>query len=145
MSNSLLVVSGKDVDAITSDLDLKKALASQAAVFEAYSNPSIGNQVPAIQTPQRLVVQSDKATTLVMPARVAGTGTACKIVSVPKGGSTSGLPATTLVLDEEGKVRGIVNARKLTALRNACGRFNHKRDGAWLIASLRVIPAGLFR
>jgi ornithine cyclodeaminase len=57
---------------------------------------------------------------LFMPARVPGT-TAIKIVSVPKGGS-DGLPGTTLVLDEvSGKVRAVINARRLTAVRNAAG------------------------
>jgi ornithine cyclodeaminase/alanine dehydrogenase-like protein (mu-crystallin family) len=60
---------------------------------------------------------------LFMPARNADAGgTACKIVSVPTAGGEDGLPGSTIIMDEEsGKVRAVVNARKLTALRNACG------------------------
>jgi len=48
--------------------------------------------------------------------------TAIKVVSVPKQSGIYGLPATTLVLDEvTGGVKAVVNARKLTALRNAAG------------------------
>jgi len=118
--SDLLILTARDVDSIVSQLDLEAALKSQAVVFEAYSNPP-ACEIPAIQTPQRLNIQSDKATSLFMPARVAGTGTACKVVSIPRNGGSEGLPATTLVMDDEGRVRGIVNARKLTALRNACG------------------------
>lgn len=55
-----------------------------------------------------------------MPGRI-NHRTAIKIVSVPTAGG-DGLPGTTLVMDEEtGHVRAVVNARKLTALRNAAG------------------------
>jgi ornithine cyclodeaminase/alanine dehydrogenase-like protein (mu-crystallin family) len=118
--SDLIVLTARDVDSIVSTLDLKAAVHSQGVVFEAYSSPP-KSEIPAIQTPQRLNIQSERATSLFMPARVAGTGTACKIVSVPRNGGSEGLPGTTLVMDDEGRVRGVVNARKLTALRNACG------------------------
>lgn len=57
---------------------------------------------------------------LFMPGRV-NHQTAIKIVSVPKQGG-DGLPATTLVMDEKnGNVLAVINARRLTALRNAAG------------------------
>lgn len=64
---------------------------------------------------------------LFMPARVNAT-TTIKIVSVPKAGA-EGLPATTLVMDEKtGRVVGVVNARKLTAVRNAAGEWQTGSD-----------------
>jgi len=120
-SSDLTILTASDVDTIISSLDLEAALSGQSQVFEAYSH-AVPSEIPAIQTPQRLAIQSEQATSLFMPARVAGSSTACKIVSIPRNGGADGLPATTLVIDDEGKVRGIVNARKLTALRNACGK-----------------------
>ena len=135
--SDLIVLTAKDVDSLVSKLDLEAALRSQGVVFEAYSNPS-QSEIPAIQTPQRLNIQSEKATSLFMPARVAGTGTACKVVSIPRNGGSEGLPATTLVMDDEGKVRGIVNARKLTALRNACGESSETQRHTLLTAGSAV-------
>lgn len=69
-------------------------------------------------------------TALFMPARLVShlpppilQGTALKIVSVPRNsGDTRGLPASTIVLDEStGAVKAVLNARNLTALRNAAG------------------------
>jgi ornithine cyclodeaminase len=49
-------------------------------------------------------------------------GTAVKVVCVPAESDPRGLPGTTLVLDEvTGGVKAVVNARNLTALRNAAG------------------------
>ncbi|PPR00220.1 hypothetical protein CVT24_004959 [Panaeolus cyanescens] len=46
--------------------------------------------------------------------------TSIKIVSVPQTSDPRGLPATTVVVDERsGAIKAVVNARKLTALRNA--------------------------
>lgn len=57
---------------------------------------------------------------LFMPGRV-DSKTAIKIVSVPTSGG-EGLPGTTLIMDEvSGRVRAVVNARRLTAQRNAAG------------------------
>jgi hypothetical protein len=78
--------------------------------------------VPALQLPLRHVLQSPAQSMLFMPGRV-NAQTAIKIVSVPKA-SSDGLPGTTLVMDEEtGRVRAVINARRLTALRNAAGEF----------------------
>jgi ornithine cyclodeaminase/alanine dehydrogenase-like protein (mu-crystallin family) len=61
-----------------------------------------------------------------MPARASAQlqlgGIGVKVVSVPNGGRDGGLPATTTVFDEvTGRLRAVINARELTALRNACG------------------------
>jgi len=51
-------------------------------------------------------------------------GTAVKVVCVPVKSDPRGLPGTTLVLDEvTGGVKAVVNARSLTALRNAAGPY----------------------
>ncbi len=120
--SDLRILTSSDVDWIIEELNLDRALQSQAEVFRAYSTQSHSDVsgVRSIQTPQRISITSEGSTSLFMPARVDGQGTACKIVSVPKEGG-DGLPATTIVMDDYGKVRGVVNARKLTALRNACG------------------------
>lgn len=79
-----------------------------------------GDGVNKLQLPLRHALTSPEQTMLFMPARVTG-ATTCKIVSVPKAGS-DGLPASTVVMDEKtGKVKAIMNARRLTALRNAAG------------------------
>lgn len=132
--HSLVVLTASDVDQVLEKLDLEAALKCQADVFTAFSAPAPSSTadnddggaqnpaVPAVQTPHRLTVSSDEQTMLFMPSRVktAG-GTAAKIVSVPTGGG-DGLPASTILMDEKtGRVKAIINARKLTALRNACG------------------------
>ena len=116
-SRSLTILNASDVDTILSHLDLETALSSQAAIFKAFSSHSNND----IQIPHRLSIHSDSHTTLFMPSRAAPR-MGCKVVSVPKGAG-NGLPATTMVVDEEtGVVKGIVNARKLTAMRNALGK-----------------------
>ncbi|KAI9635539.1 uncharacterized protein MKK02DRAFT_44229 [Dioszegia hungarica] len=129
-SRSLTILTAADVDRVLASLDLDKAIASQAAVFDAFSAvPSSAstpeNGVPPIQNPHRTTIETEQSTSLFMPARVTELGGAtCKIVSVPKasaGPNEGGLPAATVVLDDKGVVRGLVNARKLTAMRNACG------------------------
>jgi ornithine cyclodeaminase/alanine dehydrogenase-like protein (mu-crystallin family) len=124
MSRALTILTGSQVDKIISKLDLEAALTSQAQVFKAFSAQKGSDNAasPPIQTPLRSKITSSSATSLFMPSRVAAIDTtACKIVSIPQGGSQDGLPGTTVVLDSEGNTRGIVNARKLTALRNAAG------------------------
>ncbi|KIR30055.1 ornithine cyclodeaminase [Cryptococcus deuterogattii LA55] len=137
---SLRILTGSQVDSILANLPLHPALESQANVFRAFTRQAEGvtndqQGAAPIQTPHRLTVNSDEFSMLFMPSR-APTGTtgqigqggkeqtttACKIVSVPSAGSAEGLPASTIIMDEEsGKVKALMNARKLTALRNACG------------------------
>jgi ornithine cyclodeaminase/alanine dehydrogenase-like protein (mu-crystallin family) len=134
-TSGLTILPASDVDAVLDTLDPEVALFSQAAVFTSFSRPSpppptssspaAAPSVPGVQIPHRLAVQAEDMTMLFMPARAASEGgTACKIVSVPSGGEAEGLPASTVVMDEKtGRVKAVVNARKLTALRNACGEF----------------------
>ncbi|KAJ3507145.1 hypothetical protein NLJ89_g6469 [Agrocybe chaxingu] len=136
---SLLVLSASDVDALVSEftpLDLQLLM---ARVFAQFSKPTAGKEAEkkadsGIYMPPRLSVPMPKHTVLFMPARLGAAlnqfaappanfrGTAVKVVSVPKLGDPRGLPGTTLVLDEAtGAAKAVVNARKLTALRNAAG------------------------
>ncbi|KAL7418890.1 hypothetical protein Q5752_006574 [Cryptotrichosporon argae] len=122
-SPSLLVLTGADVDAALSSLDPETTLASQAAVFKTFSSShtaaaTSSPRPPLLEAPLRTTLTAAGATSLFMPSRI-GADVACKIVSVPR--ADVGLPATTVVLDGVGRVRALVNARKLTAARNAAG------------------------
>ncbi|WWC66909.1 uncharacterized protein I206_100816 [Kwoniella pini CBS 10737] len=131
--SSIRILTASTVDNILSKLSPESALSSQAHVFKHFSKPSPKpkkQQYDLIQTPHRITVNSEETTMLFMPARAptisnstfeSSTTTSIKIVSLPQK-SNDGLPGTTLILDEKnGKVKAIVNAKKLTALRNACG------------------------
>jgi ornithine cyclodeaminase len=120
--SSLTILNASDVDQVISQLDLELALASQQKVFTAFSaaNTQDSSSPSDIQVPHRSTLTTSTQDTLVMPSR-AGDLLGCKFVGVPNEGS-DGLSGTTVVLDPKtGKVKGLVNARKLTALRNACG------------------------
>lgn len=111
----MLVLSASDVDAAAAGLSVDGLIDLMAVVFRALSLTPEG-----VQCPPRLSLDMTRHTALVMPGRVDGTGTALKVVSVPKHGS--GLPASTLVLDEStGAVKALLNAGNLTALRTAAG------------------------
>jgi len=75
-----------------------------------------------VEMPLRTSILSPNYTTLFMPARLAEFGSAIKVVSVPRGDVDTGIPATTVVMDDiTGGVKAVVNARRLTALRTAAG------------------------
>ncbi|WOO86055.1 Ketimine reductase mu-crystallin [Vanrija pseudolonga] len=123
MSESLTIMTRAQADAVLADLDLEAAIKGQADVFAAYSaggtKPGADGIAP-IQTPMRHVLASPDVNMLFMPARAVDK-TSIKIVSVPKRGG-DGLPGSTVILDEvSGRVRAIINARRLTAFRNAAG------------------------
>ncbi|KAK8845430.1 hypothetical protein IAR55_006143 [Kwoniella newhampshirensis] len=133
----LRILTASNVDSILSTLSPQLALASQASVLTAFSRPTPSTSSPVqIQTPHRVTISSEGSTMLFMPSRAptssdtttqtttttTTTTTACKIVSVPSAGGSEGLPASTIVMDEKsGQVKALINARRLTALRNACG------------------------
>ncbi|TFK16536.1 NAD(P)-binding protein, partial [Coprinopsis marcescibilis] len=145
----LLVLSAADVEQITASFLPLELQVLMAQVFSSLSQFSEGHQAkrsdgaaspksssephPTTQTPHRTSITMENHTALFMPARLSiqplpgnpgdQTGsTSIKIVAVPRSRGQSGLPATTVVLDEHtGAVKAIVNARKLTALRNAAG------------------------
>jgi hypothetical protein len=125
----ITILSAKDVDHVLSQpTTLQAALQSQAQVFRDFSTKQVvaidvaPTGAAPVQMPDRIVTSSDNYKTLFMPSRIASSGgTGIKIVSVPLG-SGNGLPASTIIIDEStGKISGIINARNLTALRNACG------------------------
>ncbi|EGN97636.1 hypothetical protein SERLA73DRAFT_110946 [Serpula lacrymans var. lacrymans S7.3] len=77
----------------------------------------------SFQAPHRSALSLPNHTALFMPSTALGIGTAIKAVSVPSSPTDiRGLPASTLVIDDDtGAVKAIVNARSLTATRNAAG------------------------
>jgi ornithine cyclodeaminase/alanine dehydrogenase-like protein (mu-crystallin family) len=138
--SSLTVLNASDVDKVISQLDLELALESQRKVFTAFSANDGSDD---IQVPHRSTLTTSTQSTLVMPSRAEDL-LGCKFVGVPKEGS-DGLSGSTVVLDaESGKVKGLVNARKLTALRNACGWSSHLLLRIRLISgsalSVRAVP-----
>ena len=117
----LRILSASDVDNIIDSFTLSELQIMMARVFALISTSSSN-----IDTPARTSIRTTNHTALFMPARIAPSssagGTSIKIVCVPQVPDMQGLPATTLVLDESsGAVKAVVNARKLTALRNAAG------------------------
>ena len=133
---SLLVLSLSDVDAITSSFSPQDLQLLMADVFALISSKSPRQRV---SMPPRIVIPTRHHTALFMPAHIENKttsdlgisnpgftlgGTAVKVVCVPADSDPRGLPGTTLVLDEvTGNVKAVVNARNLTALRNAAGPY----------------------
>ncbi|KIO25712.1 hypothetical protein M407DRAFT_8268 [Tulasnella calospora MUT 4182] len=124
---SIHILSSSDVGSLTEDISPTKVINLMSKVFVDLSNGgSSGQTEPGIQSPERTSIQTPHQTILFMPSYWLSAGTAIKIVSVPKHSNRSqrpeGLPATTAVVNAEtGCVEAIVNARTLTALRNAAG------------------------
>ncbi|KAJ7207979.1 hypothetical protein GGX14DRAFT_499784 [Mycena pura] len=123
---SLLCLSESDVARVTSNFSPTALQTLMAHVFSLLCAP--GNpEIPLSYTPHRISVPMQNHLALFMPARIAQHGTLCgtsiKVVSVPASSTDHrGLPASTLVLDEEtGAAKAIINATNLTALRNAAG------------------------
>ena len=128
---SLLVLTAPDVEKLIATFDPDELVDLMKQVFIALSPPSKGLSGSDLQTkiyqPQRISIPTTNHTALFMSARWTDStvgGTSIKTVCVPRSrGDSNGLPASTLVLDEEtGAVKAIVNARSLTALRNAAGK-----------------------
>lgn len=127
---SLLVLSAADVEKVASSFDTGFLQELMGRVFTEVSRTpsSTAGGNADIQIPHRTAIDMTSHTTLFMPARISHPqarleGTCVKVVSIPRrGDDMRGLPATTLVLNEEtGAVEAVVNARQLTALRNAAG------------------------
>jgi ornithine cyclodeaminase len=116
---SLLVLSGQHVSDISADIPPDDLINLMAGIFARFTLRS------GVTSPHRTSIVNPRHNVLFMPSRVEGSGTAIKIVSVSRSSDDDrGLPASTLVIDEDsGRVKAIVNARKLTALRNAAGMW----------------------
>ena len=129
---SLRVISAKDVAQITATFSPQELANLMAQVFHSLStSEKDSNGTVGIHQPHRTSVPVTNHTALFMPSRIEPFGTAIKVVSVPTSTApqlikAAGLPGTTLVLDESsGAARAVVNARRLTALRNAAGKYCH--------------------
>ncbi|KAF7424506.1 hypothetical protein PC9H_009813 [Pleurotus ostreatus] len=133
---SLLVLTAADVAKIVDAIDVEHLESLMSKVFTTISDTS----TPVNLSPPRTIIPTERHNVLFMPSRMQQVGTAIKVVSVPTAANSSGLPATTLVMDEmTGAVRAIVNARSLTALRNAAGsvlstRLVGLKDPATIVA-----------
>ncbi|GBE85831.1 Ketimine reductase mu-crystallin [Sparassis crispa] len=123
---SLLVLSASDVARVTSRFHPDDLVDLMAQVFHSLSQSHKWTS-SGISQPHRVALPMENHTSLFMPSRMASVGTTIKVVSVPTSAAPQavkerGLPASTLVLDENsGRVKAIVNAGRLTALRNASG------------------------
>ncbi|KAK2460196.1 hypothetical protein APHAL10511_007787 [Amanita phalloides] len=139
-NTGVLILSSSDIDQITSTFSPTELMDLMAKTFLLSSLSGSGDgRVPNACTPHRTSIPSKNHTVLFMPARISTSyesmpeGMTVKVVSVPlaregsesKGAETirtRGLPATTLVLDEDtGSVKAVLNARSLTALRTGAG------------------------
>ncbi|KIY74443.1 NAD-P-binding protein [Cylindrobasidium torrendii FP15055 ss-10] len=113
--STLTVLSTADVDKVASLLTVDDLVQITRTVF---APPANSGEAPAC--PSRISINAPNHTALFMPARLPASsalgGTAAKIVSVT---SHIGLPASTLLFTEDGQLEAVINARKLTALRNA--------------------------
>ncbi|KAG6825368.1 hypothetical protein H0H92_003954 [Tricholoma furcatifolium] len=118
---SLLILSSTDVDNVLASIYPSEFQNLMARVFNLISTPP--QSPPMIDMPHRLAIPMRNHRVLFMPARAAHPdlrGTTLKVVSVPQNsGDARGLPASTMVLDENtGAVKALVNARSLTAFRS---------------------------
>ncbi|KAF8151670.1 hypothetical protein B0H34DRAFT_784757 [Crassisporium funariophilum] len=136
---SLLVLSSADVEELAASYAPRDLQLLMGRVFALLSSSQNGQGEISISMPPRIVIPTLHHTALFMPARIGVNprvstdggpssshsflgGTAVKVVCVPDKSDPRGLPGTTLVLDENtGAAKAIVNARNLTALRNAAG------------------------
>jgi len=126
--SAMLVLSSADVDALIADIPPNELSQLMADAFRRLSENA------GVDMPQRLSIQTESHNTLFMPSRVDTYGTAVKVVSVPTSGGPNGIPATTLVIDGAyGVVKAVVNARNLTAARNAAGVSDYRRDRSQLM------------
>ncbi|KAJ4485653.1 hypothetical protein J3R30DRAFT_3283151 [Lentinula aciculospora] len=116
---SVRVLTSTDVRNITAKLSPELLQSLMEDVFVLISSSKSGTSY----LPHRTSIPTENHTALFMPARISSMATTMKVVSVPyRSDDTRGLPASTLVLDKHtGAVKAIVNARSLTALRNAAG------------------------
>ncbi|QRV88497.1 ornithine carbamoyltransferase [Ceratobasidium sp. AG-Ba] len=133
MKTSLLVLSADDVQhLVQTSLELREAVRCVARAFELMSGPEAQARTTLehnrVQQPWMTTVSPGHDTFYMscrLPAPMTPESpiqTAIKVVSVSRRGGEGGIPATTLVLDEQtGATKAVVNSRVLTALRNAAG------------------------
>ncbi|TFK51548.1 NAD(P)-binding protein [Heliocybe sulcata] len=123
---SLRILSAANIRQVTSSFSTSDLLRQSAVIFSLLSSSTkaANDNAEAISSPHRTSIQTANHTVLFMPSRVKDTGTTIKVVSVPMMDKVKdgGLPASTMVIDEEtGGTKALVNARSLTAVRTAGG------------------------
>lgn len=127
-NRDLLVLSGTDVDKVITKFTPSDLVNLMARVFTTLATAQ--DDETQISVPHRSTVVTTNHRVLFMPSRLASLGTSVKIVSVPTANAPEdvkarGLPGSTAVIDERsGEVVALVNARKLTALRNAASKWD---------------------
>lgn len=114
---SLLVLAARDVDAVVAGMKAEELEALMAGVLRGVSMDC------GCEMPHRSSVSMPRHTALFMPCRARGIGTAIKVVCVPTtADDENGLQASTVLLDETtGRVKAMIDANALTALRTAAG------------------------
>lgn len=134
MSNSILILSAADVDIVSTSFSPQDVQSIMAHVF--YTLSHVTDSKTGIAAPHRTGLDMLSHRALFMPARIADIGTTIKVAAVPSvSGDTRGIPATTLILDENtGAAKAVVNARSLTALRTAAGMSSLPLFFSWLRA-----------
>ena len=137
MSNSILILSATDLDILSTSFSPQDVQSIMAHVF--YTISHVTDSKTGIAAPHRTALDMSSHRALFMPARIANIGTTIKVASVPSvPGDTRGIPATTLVLDENtGAAKAVINARSLTALRTAAGMSSLLFFFSWLRGSSR--------
>ncbi len=118
----LLVLSEADVHDLLETIRPQQAMSIMLGAFQCLSSSNTRDLNSQAQSPHRSSIQSPYYSTLFMPSRLPSSGTAIKVVSIPKAGSTEGLPASIMLLDDTtGATRAVMNAKELTAFRTAAG------------------------
>lgn len=117
----ITVLNAEAVDLAVLSIDVEQLVLLMRTVFETLSTTDSTDNT--IASPLRSSICTPTQTLLFMPSRIATAGgTGIKVVSVPTGGGVDGLPGTTMIMNEvTGKLDAVLNARQLTALRNAAG------------------------
>ncbi|KAK1228145.1 hypothetical protein PQX77_008828 [Marasmius sp. AFHP31] len=96
---SLLVLSARDVERVTSDFSPGHLQLLMADVFAMASTPSKESSSLSFQ-PHRITIPTAYHKALFMPARINTIGSTMKVVSVStRSDDVGGLPASTIVLD----------------------------------------------
>lgn len=136
MVSTIRVLSENDIEQLLALGDALEIVNLMADALAAYTlSRSDPDKHKDAQAPHRLTVTTDNHKVLFMPSRL-GTTTSVKIVSVPlSDNSKTGLPGTTVVLNEDtGEVEAVMNAAALTAVRTAAGTYRFKRP--WFCVGL---------
>jgi len=117
--SSIRILGSEAVNTILDSLSVNNHVDLMRRVFAAL----VLKDSEVVNCPPRASLRTPHHVALFMPSRIATAGgTGMKVVSSSQSVPEVGLPATTLVLNElTGAVEAVINARQLTAVRNASG------------------------